>query len=150
MASPKSGSDIDSYCNKCKLVLAHVIIAMDGSRVARVECKTCRSVHAYKAKPGERATRSGTKSASGTKTTTTRKASGSRASKAGLTQADYDKVIHGKDLSRAQRYRATINFVEGDVVDHINFGVGMVTRLLADCKMEVLFPTGIKVLVHSR
>lgn len=148
MAAHKTGGDVDSYCNKCKLVLAHVIIAMDGTRVVRVECKTCRAVHGYR-KSAESSSR-GSRTA-GSSTTTRRAATKSTTGRAAaISQADYDKVIRGQDLSRAQRYRATINFAEGDVVDHMNFGLGMVMRLMGDSKMEVLFPTGVKVLVHSR
>ena len=33
MATHKTGGDIDAYCSKYKLTLAHVIIAMDGRPV---------------------------------------------------------------------------------------------------------------------
>ena len=38
---PKTGGEIDAYCAKCKLDLAHRIIAMVGEAVKKVECKTC-------------------------------------------------------------------------------------------------------------
>jgi hypothetical protein len=142
MAAHKTGGDVDAHCNKCKLTLAHVIIAMNGTRIAKVECKTCRGVHAYKAGPGSSAA-SPRRASTGTRTT---KGKGS----ASIGPSDYEKVIKGQDLSRAQRYRASTNFAEGDVVDHTNFGLGIITRLLADSKIEVLFPIGMKVLVHSR
>ena len=54
--SHEAGQDIDAYCTKCKLVLAHVIIALRGTRPAKVECKTCKSIHAYrKEAPGKKA-----------------------------------------------------------------------------------------------
>ena len=136
MAVYKTGGDVDSYCNKCKLLLAHVIIAMDGARPVRVECKTCRAVHAYKKSvPG---------SSSGTRKPREKKLAG------GITPSDYEKVIKGHDLSRAQRYKTSVNYAEGDVLDHTTFGLGIVSRLLGDQKMEVVFPVGLKVLVHSR
>jgi hypothetical protein len=140
MAAHKTGADVDAYCNKCKLTLAHIIIAMNGTKIAKVECKTCRGVHAYKSAAGSAS--SPRRASSGTKT--------SKKGSNGIGPSDYEKVIKGQDLSRAQRYRASTNFAEGDVVDHTNFGLGMVTRLLADSKIEVLFPIGMKVLVHSR
>lgn len=147
MAVMTTGVDIDSYCNKCKLALAHVIIAMNGTKVAKVECKTCRGVHAYRRDPATPAASSTTskRASSGTTKGTTK-----RGSKNNIGPSDYDKVLKGQDLSRAQRYKASAAFSEGDVLDHITFGFGMVTRLLADSKIEVIFPAGMKVLVHSR
>ncbi|MFW5887898.1 MAG: hypothetical protein ACOCUH_03765, partial [Bacteriovoracia bacterium] len=44
-----AGKDVLSYCNKCKLALAHIIISMkDDKNIHKVQCKTCNSTHAYK------------------------------------------------------------------------------------------------------
>ena len=43
-----AGSEIDSWCTKCKLDLNHRIIAMNGTKIVRVECLTCRGHHAYR------------------------------------------------------------------------------------------------------
>jgi hypothetical protein len=137
MVTHKTGSDIDAWCNKCKLVLAHIIIAINGAKVARVECKTCKAVHAFKA-------------------TATKKAApkkpGSRAAGASkeLGPAEYEKIMKGQDTSRAQRYRTAVNYAQGDVLDHTTFGIGVVLRLLTDAKIEVIFPLGCKTLVHGR
>src|SRR5438132_6192635 len=49
----KVGGSIDSWCGKCKMVLAHTIEAMVGEKPARVTCNTCKSQHTYKAQaPG--------------------------------------------------------------------------------------------------
>lgn len=141
MTAYKTGGDIDAYCSKCKLVLAHVITAMNTTRVLRVECKTCRGVHVYR----KEAPASGTRRArgDGKSSTGTRGAPG---------PSDYEKVIKGHDMSQAQRYRTTTNYAEGDVIDHPTFKLGVVMRVLADSKMEVIFPDpeGLKVLVHAR
>ena len=41
----KVGSDIDSWCGKCKRILAHTVEAMVGDKPARVNCNTCKSQH---------------------------------------------------------------------------------------------------------
>ena len=133
-AKVEAGSDVDAYCSRCKLVLAHVIIALRGSRPARVECKTCKAVHAYRQdapgpRPGRRAT---------------------VRDSAAAAQAAYDSMLAGKDLSRAAKYRANEAFTLDAVLDHKAFGIGVVTRVLADNKIEVAFSTGSKVLVHGR
>lgn len=143
MATVKTGSDVDAYCSKCQLELAHVVVAMVAGRPARVICKTCRTEHAYKrlgdAKParGSRAESAGPRTA--------------RASRAaGASRGDYDSLMKGKDLSRAQRYKPATTFDDGDVLSHPTFGIGLVTRVLGDGKVEVMFQAGSKVLVHAR
>ena len=129
-----AGDDIDAYCSKCKLVLAHVIIAMRGTKPARCECKTCNAVHAYK------------KEAPSPK-----KTSGARATRAATArQGEYDRVIEGRDLSQAVKYKISQEFSEEDVLDHAVFGLGVVVRTLSDKKIEVVFQMGTKVLVHAR
>jgi hypothetical protein len=138
---PKAGSDIDAYCSKCDLDLAHVIIAMVGERVVRVQCKTCRSPHAYRGKQAVDGRSKTAPSRMAGKTTT--RSSSSRLS-------EFDRAMQGKDLSRAQRYKPATTFAIGDVIDHPSFRFGVVTRLLSDSKIEVVFEAGPKTLVHAR
>ena len=133
-ATVEAGADIDAYCSKCKLLLAHVIIAMRGSRPARVECKTCSSVHTYRDDAPK-------------KRTTRRATSRDPAAQA---LAAYEGVMDGRDISRASKYGAKEVFSLEDVLDHKTFGIGLVTRVLSDKKIEVVFQTGNKILVHSR
>ena len=44
----KVSGEVDSYCTKCKLDLAHRIIAMVGDQPKKVECRTCGSHHLYR------------------------------------------------------------------------------------------------------
>jgi ethanolamine ammonia-lyase large subunit len=136
----QTGKDVDTSCNRCKLTLAHVIVAMDGSRIVRVKCKTCGSEHAYKHVPA-----TATRGATARKSTA---AGGQR--KASGPAALYERAIQGRDLSAGVRYRVTQAFAEGDVLDHVNFGLGVVTTELSDNKIEVLFREGARVLVHRR
>jgi hypothetical protein len=148
MATPKTGQDIDSFCRKCDLLLAHVIIAMNGSAVAKVECKTCRSIHAHKA---EKKAAASTKTArAGSEKSRSSKSSSSRTKKALSAGMDYADMMRGQDLSRALRYKPQSLFEEGHILDHPTFGLGVVTKLLDDGKIDVLFPIGSKVLIHNR
>ena len=137
----QAGSDIDAYCSKCRMELMHVVIACDGDKVVRVECKTCRGQHAYKHAPAS-ANKRGT-SAIKTKKATTGKGSRSRPSA-------YEEAIGGRDLSQAVNYRVSSTFHQGDIINHHSFGIGVVTRLLSDAKVQVAFPSAERVLVHDR
>jgi hypothetical protein len=134
MTSLKVGADTDAFCKTCDLSLAHVIVAMAGAKVARVQCKTCKTVHAFRGGPAK---------PRAPKATEPRKPGGALA-------GDYDKMMHGKDMSRAKRYDPKQRFGEGDVLDHKLFGFGLILRVLSDGKIDVLFKDGGKVLVHAR
>jgi hypothetical protein len=143
MPSTKTGGDVDAFCSKCQLELAHVVVAVVTGRPAKVQCKTCGTVHAYR----------GGSNSSGAKkkrpAAGSARVAGSR-SRGGAKRNDYDDLMKGRDLSRAQRYKPATIFSEGAVISHPIFGVGIVTRALSDGKIEVLFQAGSKVLVHSR
>lgn len=142
MAKLKTGSDTDAFCNKCQLDLAHIIVAMVGDRIVRVQCKTCRTTHAYRRKEVTESRPRTSTAAAGTRS------SGGRSG--GATRRQYEELMHGKDISRARRYRPVESFTAGDVLDHPSFKLGIVTRLLSDGKIEVAFGDGLKTLVHGR
>ena len=134
MTKRTAGSDIDSYCGKCGMELAHVIIAMEGARVARVECKTCHSTHAHRS----------------IDVTSRRAPTPRKPTRTRLGTSAFDRVMEGKDASRPTPYQATRAFTVGEVLAHPSFGTGCVTALLSDKKIEVVFRDSMRVLVHAR
>jgi hypothetical protein len=132
------GDEVDTACSKCGLELAHIVVAMEAGRIVRVQCKTCKTVHAFHRSAGD--ARSPRKAAP--------KQGGHRGGAIG--QSAYDQVMKGRDLSRARTYKPALRYEVNDVVSHPTFGVGVVTKLLADDKLEAAFPVGLKVLVHGR
>ena len=139
MVGHKAGDDVDSFCGKCKMALAHVIIAMKETKIARAQCKTCHSIHAYRGEPGLKPS----KSSAGRR-------SKAKATQSNLTGNQFEIVMHKRDIARARRYRISETFVDTDVIDHKKFGLGAVIRCMADSKIEVLFRDGPKVLIHAR
>jgi len=131
--APAPGKEVDAYCGKCKLELAHIITAMKGAKIAKVECKTCHALHAYRSKAPA-----------------PRKPRGAKKGKLPLTPGEYDTLIAGRDLSGAKPYNMATTFAAEDVINHSKFGLGVVTKVLADKKIEVGFPAGLKILVHDR
>ena len=53
MATHKVGGEVDAFCTRCKMTLAHTILAMVGTKIARVKCNTCGGDHAYRGEPGK-------------------------------------------------------------------------------------------------
>lgn len=154
MRAPKTGGDIDAACSRCRLELAHVIVAMDGVRIMRVQCKTCGSVHAYRSSsaptPSRRSSSSSSSSSASSPQAKAKSTSRAASRAAAAAELQYDDSLKGVDVSRARRYKPAIAFEADEVVDHPTFGLGLVTKMLEDRKIEVLFREGMKVLAHAR
>src|SRR6516162_8754626 len=99
----RPGGTIDSWCGKCKLVLAHTIEAMVGDKPARVHCNTCNSQHAYKAsEPAAKPSRS--------------QSSKPRTSR-------YQGLLKGSNAEEPKIYSPKDKYQSGDVLKHPTFGI---------------------------
>jgi hypothetical protein len=135
------GKDVDSWCTKCKLVLAHTIEAVVDGRITRVHCNTCNGQHAYRARAP------GTTKAGGPARPRASRASSSRPAPAAVLYAD---LLRGRDANAARVYSTTDRFAERELINHATFGLGVVTLLKDVNKIEVLFADGAKILIHRR
>lgn len=151
------GKDVEAVCRKCGEVW-HVIVAVEGGKITRVQCKECMAYHRYRAPEGEERVDADPKArkkvASTTRTTTTRTTKsttkkGKKTSKKGKTSFDEPRVE--PDLSRPIRlYKMTEAFEPGERVEHAKFGQGVVEDLPGPGKMTVFFEDGRRVLAHGR
>ena len=64
--------------------------------------------------------------------------------------SEWEKAVEGKDQETAKTYSMYDVFSEQDLILHENFGYGVVTAIQPDNKIEVLFQSGYKVLVHDQ
>ncbi|MBL7664861.1 MAG: hypothetical protein JNM93_06985 [Bacteriovoracaceae bacterium] len=128
-----AGKDVLSYCGKCKLTLSHLIMAMDGSKIVRVQCNTCKSVHGHKSAA----------TSSAKKSTTTR----TRAPTVPLATIWKEAMTNSK--KKSVPYTIQGKFQLGDIVEHKIFGPGVVHSIVDNNKIEVLFQSEIKTLVHN-
>jgi hypothetical protein len=143
MATPKTkaGSTVDSWCTKCKLVLAHTVEAMVENKITRVHCNTCRGQHAYRATaPG-----TATKTAGGT-----RKSPAKKAADAVPKRSEYETLLRGRTAEKARTYATSERFAPGELIKHTVFGLGVVVGERDSVKIDVAFPGGPKVLMHGR
>ena len=126
----RTGGTIDGWCGKCKLILAHTIEAMIGSKPARVHCNTCNSQHAYKSsEPGK---------------------SAARLQSAKPRTSRYQGLLNTSSSESPKPYSPKEKYQSGDVLKHPTFGVGVTTAVKDESKIEVLFEGGSKLLVHGR
>ena len=132
------GQEVEAYCSKCQIVLAHHIAKLTASRISRVECSACKDTHAYrKALPKL-----------SSNPTPAQKAAQAERRKAQAV-ATYEAAMQEFDTSSAQPYSVRSMFEPNDFIEHKTFGTGRVLRTLAGNKVEVMFREGSKILVHG-
>ncbi|ATB48041.1 hypothetical protein [Corallococcus macrosporus] len=146
MATHKVGGEVDALCTRCKLTLAHTILAMVGTKIARVRCNTCGGDHAYRGAPG--ATDRPSSSSSTTRATRTSSGS-SAASKAEKIIISFEEQLAGKDVANAPRYSPKDTYRMDQVIQHPTFGTGYVSAVRGD-KVDITFRGDTKTLVHGR
>lgn len=139
MSELSVGKEVLSYCNKCKLALAHVIVVMKTkSTIGKVECKTCGGTHAYKDPSKVKAK----------KATTSRIKNTRSSSKQSISDIWMEALNNATEKS--QPYSIRTQFAKGDIIDHSKFGPGIVDRIIDQDKIEVIFRHDIKTLIHNK
>jgi hypothetical protein len=129
------GSDVEAYCTKCKMVLSHAVIAMQGLKPRRVRCHTCDGEHNFRAtKPLGKA--SSKKTGKTTRKTTTKK-----------TRQSWEEVMQEASAKPHKRYSMSGSFGEGDWIEHATFGLGCVQSFVAPNKITVRFADATRLLV---
>ena len=136
------GKDIYSTCGKCGDVW-HVIMAMSGAKVTKVQCKNCLGPHRYKAPAGEVDVNASAKAKRVSVPAKRRAAAKAPSAGNPLIEANMDRPI--------QEYSMRTTFVPGDRVAHPKFGLGVVEGTPETGKMLVFFKSeGRKTLAHAR
>ncbi len=145
------GGEIDAFCNKCQLNLAHTILAMVGSKVVKVKCNTCDSEHHYRGEqPLEKAQSfAAPRKSSASPAAKAAKAARAATSKASKIEVSWEDAFKGKDVSKARKYSPKETFKPEDVLDHPTFGLGLVVAV-RDEKIDVKFRQFEKTLVHGK
>ncbi|ABB38146.1 hypothetical protein Dde_1345 [Oleidesulfovibrio alaskensis G20] len=167
-----AGDNITTSCTRCNDVTGHVIVAMVGNEVVKVQCKACGSEHKYrppkqpKSRPQapavkkvragsarETATTTGAsgRTVSASRSEAARKAADTRAAaraarEAAQTAEVWLKAIAGSEDRDATPYSMKSTYEVGQIISHPNFGVGKVQQLVKPDKVEILFRQGIKLL----
>jgi transcription elongation factor Elf1 len=147
------GKDVEAACRKCGEVW-HVIVAVEGGKITKVQCKECMAYHRYRPPEGEErvdAEQKPKKVVAARKPSSPRKSTGSAAKGPGKKAVAHDEPLVEPDLSRPIRiYKMTDAYAPGDRVEHPKFGQGVVELLSGPGKMTVFFEDGRRVLAHHR
>lgn len=135
---PTVGKEIPSYCGKCKKATDHVISSMlTSQRIGKCQCTVCKAVHNYRdpddvlnPKP--------------------RKAWKPTDKKSELTpEMQWQQAVNA-NTSAPKPYAMDALFAAGDLIEHTVFGRGIVEGDMGGNKIQVLFESGAKTLVHNK
>ena len=120
------GSDVDNQCTKCGLT-THVVVAMVGTEIAKVECKNCGSVHKFRDPTAKKAVR--------------KKSPAKKEPPGPSVEPDLSLPV--------VQYQTSDTYQLGQRIEHSVFGSGVIEQVMP-AKVRVFFPDGQKVLLHGR
>ncbi|NUM67817.1 hypothetical protein HUU39_21540 [candidate division KSB1 bacterium] len=125
------GREVETRCGKCKTDTLHTIIKVkkDGS-ISRVMCNACKNEHIYRDKSAAAAKETVKKAAP--KTTRRKK--------------DYDSLIAEIAETDVKDYASANDFTETKAIRHRSFGIGVITKIHNNTRIEVLFKDGPRLL----
>ena len=129
------GRSCEAWCTRCKSETEHTIIAMVDGLPKRVECNSCHGQHNYRLAPGQRQQAEG---------------KAARLRPFSHKNARWEKLLSTDDSPEARLYSMTERFEADEVVEHESLGIGIVQHVQPGNKIEVLFKSGKKLLVHGR
>jgi hypothetical protein len=138
------GKETLAYCTSCKMDLNHIIVAMKGDRIAKVQCLTCKKEHAYKAAKGVNEPGKAVKA-----TRTSKKKAAAEEEVCHSIEAEWQKLMLAHKDAPTKGYSTKANFGLGDKINHPTFGDGIVGKLIYPNKIEVIFQMDVKVLIHG-
>lgn len=131
----KVAQELLAFCSQCRMDLTAVVVAMQGDRVLKVYCKTCKKERQYRPPKG-------TVDPSGpVKTSTPR----TRAVQIPI-EDEWRKAMAASGRT-AVPYSTKTSFQVQDKLKHPQFGDGVVTKKVHPNKVEVLFSMDIKTLI---
>lgn len=160
MSSAKGPGDrIEARCTRCNDVTGHVIVALVGGQVVKVECCACGSVHKYYPPKAEKAVsddgvrrvragvdrRQAMTSAPPRVTAPSRNQARAAAAAAAVEHA-WRTAMERPSAPAAQPYAMGMPLQQGDVVEHATFGLGTVQSVIRPDKAEILFRDGVRTL----
>jgi len=127
--------NVITKCTKCNMELNHVVVANNTAGIVeRVKCLTCGSEHKYRPEK-KKATKKTSKTSIFTQ-------------EVDLTKT-FEKLAEKFKEKKPLPYRMSGSFKNDDVIDHKNFGMGIVISASYD-KMEVVFSDRPRLLACNR
>ena len=157
----KPGDRTEARCTHCNDITGHIIVAIVGGEIIKVQCCACNSVHKYypaapkKAKSTEAAVRrvspgadrkavmatTRAPRAAGESPSPARQSAAARkaAQAAVETEQHWRTAMERPSAPEARPYALDMTLAAGDVVNHAIFGMGVVQSVVKPDKAVILF-----------
>ncbi len=136
MTKITAGSEVEAYCTKCKLVLAHTVVALQGTKLRRVRCNTCSGEHNYR--PNKPAGKLAAKKPVKAKAPSRK------------SRQSWEEVMQEASNKPHKPYSMSGSFLEGDWIEHATFGLGCVQAFMPPNKISVRFADSTKTLICNQ
>ncbi len=130
------GSDVEAYCPKCKADTTHVVISKYEEEIRRVQCNPCGDVHSFRKPRGE------------TEDDVPEPVAARK--RAMLKKPGWEEFFARRSTNDAKPYEFREAYRENIIVHHPKFGVGFVSEVVSDSKVEITFQDARRILVHNR
>jgi hypothetical protein len=142
------GKDIFAVCGKCGDTW-HVIVALDGAKVTKVQCKFCSGYHRFKRSPNDpNPAPVPVKKIAPVRPAAAGKKPGAKKTVAAPRR---DVPLLEPDLAMPVRgYAMSETYRPGERIDHPKFGQGVVESFPEPGKMNVFFEDGRRTLAFAR
>jgi hypothetical protein len=131
------GDEVDSWCTKCKMELAHTIVAIVDNFPKKVKCNTCNGQHNYRPKSTE------------SKPAGTRRAPRRLRTPEAIFN-EHVAQLPENALSNSRKYSIGESYSKDEVIRHARFGTGIVLSVINDKKIEVIFESSTKLLIQNQ
>jgi len=147
------GKDIFAVCGKCGDTW-HVIVALDGAKVTKVQCKFCNGYHRFKRSANDPSaepvpTKVATKKVAPVRPAAAGKKPGAK--KTVAREPRRDEPLIEPDLALPIRnYAMSETYKPGERIEHPKFGQGVVESFPSPGKMNVFFEDGRRMLAFAR
>ncbi len=143
-----AGERIESRCRRCDDITGHIIVAMVGGEIYKVECQACRSVHRFHPPHGAPAKSRSANAASRPSAARAPSAAVQERPRAGsvkaLTIENTWRDAINRHIGAAKPYAMDGSFEAGDLISHPTFGQGIVQSVEKPNKINVLFQDGLR------
>jgi hypothetical protein len=138
------GQEIETFCPKCKTEMVHRITVIKDDKIRKVMCNGCLTEHVYKQLYEVENEEEGEKRKPGRP----RKVETIKG-KRGPRKKNWSLMVGRIDEAQIVDYDIKKDFSETPAIRHKKFGVGVITKVLADNKIEVLFQDDTKILAQN-
>lgn len=131
------GGDIEAWCPRCNQKSGHTIITIINNSPKKIKCTTCDEHHTLSAKSYAKP----------------RVKSGISVQKARSRETTYEEYLSrlaGGDPANSIKYNTKGNFKKDEIIDHLNFGIGVVLSVIQVNKIKILFKDGPRLLIQNQ